>query len=129
MTWWKRPADLLSLSTAVEGVTGLGLVLVPGFVVWLLIAAPLDAAGAFVARVAGIALIALSIACWIGARGLGVRGAVIGMLSYNLLCAAYLAVFALSRMQVGLLLWPAVAFHAGVGLLLAVAWPAVRDSP
>ena len=128
MTWWRQPAKLMSFDAAVEGLTGVGLVLVPGFVAWLLIAAPLDDAGAFVARVAGIALIALSVACWTGRRGTGLRSAVAGMLSYNLLCAAYLATVGLMRAQIGVLLWPAVVFHAVVGLLLAATWPTIRGA-
>jgi hypothetical protein len=117
-----RPAGLVAVDTAVEGVTGIALMLAPGVVSWLLIAARLDAAGAFVARVAGIALVALCVACWTGARGPGIRGAVAGLLLYNLLCAAYLGGVGLARAPVGPLLWPAVVVHTALAVLLAAAW-------
>jgi hypothetical protein len=44
------------------------------------------------------------------------------MLTYNVLAAIYLAYLAINGELVGLLLWPAVALHAALGLFLIHAW-------
>ena len=44
------------------------------------------------------------------------------MLAYNVLIAPYLAALGAVRHQGGVLLWPAVALHAGVALLLVRGW-------
>ena len=68
-----------------------------------------------VARVAGIALIGLAVACWPGPP-------LVGMLTYSALVALYLV----CRFAVGLtgiLLWPAVVVHTILTALLAWALP------
>jgi hypothetical protein len=57
-----------------------------------------------VARVAGIALIALGIACWPGTPRAG-------MLTYSAGVTLYLAFVGLSGGLAGVLLWPAVVLH------------------
>lgn len=55
---------LLTFTALIEGVTGLGLLAVPSVLARLLLGVPLDAPAALtVARVAGVALLALSVAC------------------------------------------------------------------
>ena len=58
-----------------------------------------------VARVTGIALIALGIACWPGLTPL------CGMLTYNALAAAFFTYLAIRGNWVGPLLWPAAVLH------------------
>ena len=74
-------------------------------------------------RIAGIALLALGVACWPGtdAAGDGMPG-LRAMLAYNALVAVYLAYLGLAAHLAGLLLWPAVAEHVVVTLLLVAAW-------
>ena len=67
------------------------------------------------ARVAGIALIGLSVACLPGL-------ALVGMLTYSALVTLYLGYLALAGAFAGILLWPAVVLHAVLTLLLARAW-------
>lgn len=55
------PADL-----AIEGATGLALILVPDFVTRILLGSELPEIGAVVTRVAGIALVAMVIGAWLG---------------------------------------------------------------
>ena len=50
------------------------------------------------------------------------------MLFYNVLIASYLAWLGAIGHREGLLLWPAVALHAVVALLLVKAWGDVRLS-
>ena len=65
-----------------------------------------------VGRVAGIALIALGIACWPGPSR-------IGMLTYGALVTLYLAYLGLAGGYGGVLLWPAVVLHFALTALLA----------
>ena len=68
-----------------------------------------------VARVAGIALIAIGVACWPGPP-------LLGMLTYSAVVALYLAYLGGGAGLTGVLLWPAVALHAVLSLFLGRAW-------
>lgn len=98
-----------------EAATGLALVIAPSPVGRWLLGAELSGVAIPVARVAGIALIALGIACWPGRTGLG------GMLTYSVLVTVYLAYVGLAAASAGILLWPAVALHAILSALLTRA--------
>lgn len=111
---------LLALEAAIEGTTALALIFFPGVVVWLLFRAELAAIGIVMARVAGITLLALALACWLGRRGQNAASAVAGILTYNILTAAYLGFIAFQGQMAGILLWPAVVFHAVMSSLLLV---------
>jgi hypothetical protein len=117
-----KSARVLSVGVLIEGATGLALVAVPGVVVWLLFGADLPALGAVVARVAGIALLVLALACWLSRRDRGGAAALTALLAYNILMGAHLAVIAAEGELVGVLIWPAVAVHAAMSVLLAIAW-------
>src|SRR5262245_14661265 len=110
---------LLALTALVEAATGIALLVSPAIVIQLLFGAEIAGIGAVVSRLAGIALVALSIACWPGASG--GRG-LCGMLTYNSLATIYLAYVGLAGGLTGKLLWPAVGVHAILTLLLAWAW-------
>jgi len=107
---------VLTVAAVAEVATGLALIVVPALVGRLLLGAELSGVAVVVARVAGIALIALGVACWPG------RTALCGMLTYNALGTAYFAWLALGGEWVGPLLWPAVALHAILTALLVRAW-------
>jgi len=96
-----------------EAATGLALLIVPSLVGQLLLGTELTGIAIPVARVAGIALIALGIACWPGMPG-------VGMLIYSGVVAAYLAYLGFAGMN-GVLLWPAVVLHGVLTVLLARA--------
>src|SRR5882757_4739208 len=68
--------------------------------------------GMTIARVAGVALIALCVACWTGAP-------LVGMLTYSALATLYLLYLGVRAEWVGPLLWPAVVLHAILTFLLA----------
>ncbi len=107
---------LLAVASLGEAATGLILLVYPPTVVRLLFGAEIAGAGIVMSRIAGIALVALGIACWPGWTAL------CGMLAYNALATAFFAYLGIRGHWVGLLLWPAAAGHAGLTILLARAW-------
>jgi hypothetical protein len=110
---------LLAIAAVVEAATGLALVASPPIMVRLLFAAAIADVGIVVSRMAGIALIALGIACWPGG---GISRALCGILTYNALVTAYLASLGVRGEWAGPLLWPVVALHALMTLFLARMW-------
>jgi hypothetical protein len=107
---------VLTIAAVAEAATGLALLVVPSLVGRLLLGAELSGVSVPVARVTGIALIALAIACWPGLTAL------CGMLTYGALATAFLACLGIRGHWVGPLLWPAVALHAVITILLGRAW-------
>ncbi len=106
---------LLILTGSLEIATGLALLIFPMSVGRLLLGTELAGVAGVVARVAGIALLALGIGCWPGTP-------LCGMLTYNLLGTAYFTYLAFSGQWAGPLLWPAVALHALLAIFLGRAW-------
>jgi hypothetical protein len=112
---------VLVFAAVSEAVTGLALLIVPSLVGRILLGAEFTGVSIPVARVAGIALIALGIACLPGL-------ALLGMLTYSALVTAYLAYLGIRGEWAGPLLWPAVVVHAVLTSLLARAWLAARTT-
>ncbi len=121
-----RAADLLGIVAAIEGATGVALIAAPAFLARLLFASPLDSGGTILARVAGMGLIGLAVACWTGRRSDALRAGIAGMLAYNVLTGVYLALLGLGETPIGPLLWPAVAIHGAMAVLFAALWPGLR---
>src|SRR5207247_9309258 len=96
--------------------SGLWLMAVPSVVVRLLLGSPLDTSAAVVlARVAGAALLALGVACWLArddTQSRAARGLVVAMLMYNIPATAFLAFAGIGLGLHGVALWPAVVLHA-----------------
>jgi hypothetical protein len=113
---------LLSVEAAIEGATGLALIIFPQAVASLLLGAVLAAAGIAVARVAGIALLSIGLVCWMSRQDANKTAALATMLNYNLLVTAYLMYLGLGGVLVGMLLWPAIAIHAVLTLLVVYVW-------
>ena len=105
---------VLIFAAAGEAATGLALLLVPSLVGQLLLGTELTGIAVTVARVAGIALIGLGLACWPGK-------ALIGMLTYSAAVTLYLAYIGFAGGSSGMLLWPAVVVHAILTALLTRA--------
>ena len=106
---------LLSLVAIAEGATGVALMVVPSPVGRLLLGAELSGLAAVVGRVAGIALFALGIACWLARTDTpsrAARGLVPALLFYNVAVTALLAFAGLGLGLHGAALWPAVVLHA-----------------
>ena len=94
-----------------EAGTGLALLIVPSLVGRLLLGEELTGIAIPVARVAGIALIALGVACWPGTP-------LAGMLTYSAAITLYLAYVGFVDGSRGMLLWPAVVLHVILTALL-----------
>lgn len=109
---------LLALAAVSEAATGLVLLVHPPIVASLLFGTEITGAGIVMSRIAGISLIALGIACWPGNMA---HRALYGMLTYSTLAMLYLAYLGVIG-GVGILLWSAVAVHAGLSILLVRAW-------
>jgi hypothetical protein len=109
----------LIFAAVAEFITGLALLVVPSLVGWLLFGQGLAGLGVLAGRVAGIALIALSVACWPGPP-------LAGMLIYSAAVAAYLAFIGFEGGLTGVMLWPAVVLHVILTALLA--WAALNRS-
>ena len=76
VTMAPKPKPLLSMMGAAEAATGLVLAVAPSFLVELLLgAAPGTAAGTTVSRVAGAAILALGVACWLARQDAASRAA------------------------------------------------------
>ncbi len=101
-----------------EAGTGLILLIDPAVVVRLLFNAEIASAGVIISRIAGMALIALGAACWPGKSAFQPLN---GMLTYTLLAVLYLTYIGVRGEFTGLLLWPAVAAHVILGVLLVRA--------
>src|SRR4029077_9729250 len=106
---------VLTVAALVEAATGLALIIVPSLVGRLLFGAEFTGIVIPVARVLGIALLALGVGCWPGSTAL------CGMLTYSGLVTLYLLCLAIRDECVGALLWPVVALHGILTVLLARA--------
>ncbi len=102
---------VLILAAVGEALTGAALLIVPSLAGWLLFGKELTGVAIPVARVTGIALIALGVACWPGPP-------MVGMLTYSSVVTLYLAYVGFAGGLTGILLWPAVVLHVILTALL-----------
>ncbi len=96
------------------------LLLVPSLVGQLLFGIELAGIAVTLARLAGIALVGLGVACW-------PDNPMLGMLTYNVAAALYLAYIGVSGDSSGILLWPAVVTHAVFAALLSQSFVRTRE--
>ena len=126
----EKRSPTLGLFAGLEGVTGLGPLLVPGVVLGLLFG-PIEPAPAalLLARLGGAGLLALGAASW-AARAFRRSPAGLGLLVvvtlYNGLAAGVLAYAAIGLDRRGVLIWPALFCHAA---LLAWCLASARRVP
>jgi hypothetical protein len=106
---------VLVLAAVGEAATGMALLIVPSLVGRLLLGEELSGVSITVARVAGIALIGLGVACWPGPP-------LVGMLIYGATVTLFLAYVGFAGGLIGILLWPAVVVHVILTTLLVRAW-------
>jgi hypothetical protein len=113
---------VLVLAATGEAITGLALLIAPSFVGQLLFGEAPSGVAIAIARVAGIALIALGLACWPGTP-------LVGMLAYSAAVTLYLTYLGIGGGFTGTLLWPAVVVHGVLTLLLAASQWVSRTTP
>ena len=119
----------LTLTAIIEAATGLALIAVPAIVVRLLLGAEISGASIPLGRVAGAALLALGVACWLArddTQSRATRGLVVAMLMYNIPATAVLAFAGIGLGLHGVALWPAVVLHAAMAIWCIVC---LRRSP
>jgi hypothetical protein len=107
-------SKVLRFAAVAEAVTGLALLAAPSLVGQFLLGQQLAGAAIPVARVTGIALLALGITCWPATP-------LIGMFAYSSAVMLYLACLGVAGEFAGAALWPAVVVHACFSILLGRA--------
>jgi hypothetical protein len=118
-----RSGRLLAFAAVGEGVFGCALTAVPSIGVRALLGGDISATGSVMSRFAGIALISLGLACWPDRSQEGaIRASLRGMLVYSVIATVYLGWLAFAGATIGFLLWPAVAVHFVLTLLLLWTW-------
>lgn len=119
---------LVAFAAGVEIATGIALIATPSLVAELLFGTGLSGVAIPVARLAGIGLLSLGLACRPTKQP--APGAELAILVYNALIAVYLLYVGIGGEWVGVLLWPAVALHVTITALLArerVGLPRARN--
>ena len=109
---------ILALAAVSETATGLILLAYPQIMVRLLFGTETMGSGIIIGRFAGIMLVGLGIACWPSGKP---EQAFYGMLTYSTLAPLFLAYAGVIGL-VRIFLWPGVAVHAGLSLLLVRTW-------
>jgi hypothetical protein len=112
--------QLLATTAVIEAATGLGILALPSAVASLILGSPLDTPAAVaVARIAGVALLALGVACWLARHhelDPSARGLVGAMVLYNAGVIAVLVHEAVGVAIAGMALWPTAVAHAAMGI-------------
>ena len=110
--------NLLTATMLAEAPLGIMMLLSPSIISGLLLGVPLDAPAAIiVGRVAGAALLALGVACWLARdddSSRSARGLIAALLLYNCATIAILMHAGAVIGIAGVLLWPAVALHVAL---------------
>ena len=113
-------AYLFIVTAALEVSTGLALVVLPAISLELLLAVKSPAPEAlFIGRVAGAALVAIGVACWLGRNdphSPAQLGLLAGMLIYNVTVVMLLSYADVALNWVGIALWPGVAIHSALAV-------------
>ncbi len=109
---------LLIFTASLEMVTGMVFLAFSPTVVRLLFTGETSEAAIVMCRIAGICLIAFGLACWPEGN---MRRAFYGMTTYGTLVALYGVVLGLYG-HVGSPVWPLVALHGSLSVLLVWTW-------
>jgi hypothetical protein len=125
-----RVTPLMIVTAFVETATGLLLLAWPALVFVLLLgwrqAAPETL---LIGRVAGAAVVSIGMASWPArhdARTPAQLGVLAGLLTYNVLAALLLAFAGAGLKMAGVLLWPAVVYHAALATWCVACLPRSR---
>jgi hypothetical protein len=117
-------AYLLLVTAFIEVGTGLALLVLPAVPFALLLGISVAAPEALlVGRVAGAALLAIGVSCWLARgdrRGPAQLGLLTGVLLYDGAAAALLGYAGLVLGMAGIALWPAVVLHTALAVWCAL---------
>jgi len=119
---------IVPVAAAVEVATGLFILVAPRLFAWVLLGAAVAQPGVVVARICGLALLSLGLACWpekqapIGQQG---PAPVRALLTYNALLTPYLVYLRILGGYRGVLLVPAIILHIVLTILLIRHYVAV----
>jgi hypothetical protein len=109
---------LLTASAVIELPTGIALLCRPSLVVKVLLGSALDSpAGVSLGRIAGAALVAWGVACWLAkddVRSAAARGITAALTLYNFGTVLILSIAGVRAEASGIALWPAVLMHAAM---------------
>ena len=105
-------------SAWLEIAVGVTVIVAPNFLCVLLFATRPEGAGMPIARLAGIALLALGISCLPSVQTGPRRNSVLGLVVYNVGAAILFAWVGVATALHGFLLWPAAILHAGIAAAL-----------
>jgi hypothetical protein len=124
--------QLLTIATLAECLAGLALMVNPDAAVTLLLGAKPGAVELMIGRIAGVALLALGIACW-GARadpgGAAQRGTLRAITIYNVGAGLLLIAFVATGKASGVAVWIAGMLHLALAAGFAASvWPLVPAS-
>jgi hypothetical protein len=112
--------SLFVVTAVIEVGAGLALMIWPSTAAMLLLGSSLDnPVGLTLGRVAGAALLALGVACWLARHDAESRpavGLIVAMLLYNSAAVLFLAVASIGVGLFGIALWPAVTLHAAMAV-------------
>jgi len=120
--------NLLTVTAIAEFGTGFVLVSFPGLLTVLLFGSSIDTPIALIiARVAGLAIIALGVACWFARNDVqspATMGLVIAMFIYNSGTSLLFIYAGLSFISLGIGLWPVVLFHLAMSIwcIIKIQW-------
>jgi hypothetical protein len=111
---------LHTVTAVIEAGAGLALGCCPSAIVKLLLGSPLDSPAAVtLGRLAGAALLALGVACWLArgdAQSRAARGLIAAMTFYNFAAVVVFIFAGLGPRMVGIALWPAAILHAAMAV-------------
>jgi hypothetical protein len=105
---------LLAIAAVAETLACLGLILMPDATMQFLFGGRPDGVGMMIGRVAGVALLALGVACWAARADSGGEaraGTVRAITLYNAGAGALLVLFAVTGQAAGLGVWSAALLH------------------
>jgi len=120
---------LLTVTAVIEAGVGFALLVVPSVVIQLLLGAEISGAAVSLGRVAGTALLALGVACWLArsdVQSCAARGVVAAMLLYNFGAVVILGAAGISSQTVSIALRLAVVLHAAMAVWCATSLLAAR---
>jgi hypothetical protein len=113
---------ILLVADVEAAATGVVLIVSPSLFARLILGTELSDSGEALGRIAGIAMLGAGLAAWPApAAASAPASAIRALLIYNVLATIYLGYLGLGGRLAGILLWPAVALHVVLSVLLGRA--------